>query len=79
MTDTTITLRVHSDGRVDGLYTDAIDLRCLGPLDVRRATDIRFCHHSQQWVVRDAESLKWLFSHPSREHCLQWERENLRV
>ncbi len=75
----TITLRVQPGGRVDGFYTEAIDLRSLGLLHVSRATDIRFCHQSQQWLVRSMDTGKLLFSHPSRERCLTWERENLNV
>lgn len=72
------TLRFHPDGGlVNCLYTDAIDLRTLGRLEVFRATDIRFCDRSQRWNVRCASTGKLLHNDPSREACLAWERENL--
>ena len=72
------TLRFQpAGGLVCCLYTEAIDLRSLGRLEVFRATDIRFCERSQRWNVRCASSGKLLHSDPSREACLTWERENL--
>ena len=70
-------LRVHPGGRIDCLYTDAIDLRTLGRLQVYRATDIRFCEQSQEWRVRCASTGALLHTDPSREACLAWERDNL--
>ena len=77
MTSAKITLRIQPSGRVDCLYTDAIDLRALGPLEVYRATDIRFCEISQEWKVRCAVTGALLHTDPSREACLDWERDNL--
>lgn len=71
------TLRFHPGGRVDCLYTEAIDLRALGRLQVFRATDIRFNEITQQWNVRCASTGKLLHCDPSREACLTWERDNL--
>jgi hypothetical protein len=71
------TLRFDTGGHIGCLYTEAIDLRALGKLEVFRATDIRFNRKTQQWDVRCASSGKLLHSDPSREACLQWERENL--
>jgi hypothetical protein len=71
------TLRFHPGGRIDCLYTEAIDLRALGRLEVFRATDIRFCEKSQQWNVRCASTGQLRLSDPSREACLIWERNNL--
>ncbi len=71
------TLRFQPCGRIDCMYTDAMDLRVLGRLQIFRATDIRFCEKSQQWKVRCASTGKLLLSDPSREACLEWERQNL--
>lgn len=72
------TLRFQADGGlIDCLYTEAIDLRELGKLQVTRATDIRFDEISQQWEVHDAGSDRVLFSNPSRAECLAWEHHNL--
>ena len=71
------TLSFDDRGRVMCLYTDAVDLRTLGRLQVSRATDIQFHNPTQQWVVRSAATGRRLYSDPSREACLAWEREHL--
>ena len=71
------TLCFTPDGSANCLYTEAIDLRVLGRLEVVRATDIRFNRSTQQWEVHDAGTGAVIFSDPSREACLQWERANL--
>jgi hypothetical protein len=71
------TLRFDPGGQIDCLYTEAIDLRALGKLEITRATDIRYDHTSQQWQVHDTESDAVLFAHPSRNECLTWENQNL--
>ena len=71
------TLRFNGTGEIDCLYTEAIDLRALGHLAIERATDIRFDPGSQQWEVHDASDDGGLFSHASRQVCLQWEQDNL--
>lgn len=75
----TTALRLSPDGRIDCLYTEAIDLRALGRLEVVRATEIVFDPESQCWEVRSFAFGGLLFSDPSREACLRWERENLGV
>lgn len=71
------TLRFDPSGQVDCLYTEAIDLRALGKLEITRATDIRFNQASQQWEVHDAETDAVIFFHTSRTECLAWENQNL--
>ena len=71
------TLRFNLGGQIDCLYTEAIDLRVLGRLQVVRATDIRFNPHNQKWDVHAADTGQVLFSHPSRNECLSWEQTNL--
>ena len=73
------TLRFMPGGQIDCLYTEAIDLRLLGRLQVVRATDIRFNDQNQQWDVHDADTSIVLFSHPSRNRCLNWENLNLQA
>ena len=71
-------LRIAPDGTAGCLHTELIDLRSLGRLEVVRATRIVFDPESQSWEVRDAGAIgKRLFSHPSRQECLRWEREHL--
>ena len=64
-------------GSVHGLYTEAIDLRSLGSLAIRRATNIEFNHDTQQWEVRALRDNRLLFTDASREACLGWEQQNL--
>jgi hypothetical protein len=71
------TLRFSPEGNIDCLYTEAIDLRVLGRLEVVRATDVGFDPEDQTWEVRSAIFGGLLFSDPSREACLRWERANL--
>jgi hypothetical protein len=73
------TLRFNTGGHIDCLYTEAIDLRALGRLQVVRATDIRFNPNTQQWDVHAADTGHVLFTHTSRTECLQWEQLNLQA
>ena len=70
-------IRFHPGGRIDCLYTEAVDLRSLGRLHVVRATDIRFNHATQMWDVCHANTGAVLHSHVSRGECLRWEQHNL--
>jgi hypothetical protein len=71
------TLRFDPGGHIGCLYTEAIDLRALGRLQVVRATDIRFNESSQLWDVHEHATGQVLFSDPSRTECLRWEQTNL--
>ena len=71
------TLRFTPAGTAECLYTDVIDLRALGRLEVVRATEVTFDQEEQRWEVRSALRGGLLFAHRSREVCLQWERKNL--
>jgi hypothetical protein len=70
-------LRFDPTGKVACLYTEAIDLRSLGPLEIRRLTDVRFDDETQQWEVVMAGTGEIVHRDPSREVCLAWERETL--
>ena len=70
-------LTFDSHGTVRGLYTEAIDLRSLGPLAIRRATNIEFNHATQQWEIRTLRDSCLLFTNASRTACLAWEQEHL--
>ena len=61
------------DGCARCLYTEAIDLTTIGKLHVERATRIEFDDHLQAWRVWDREGCA-LFTAPSRQACLEWER-----
>ena len=70
-------LRFDPMGKVVCLYTEAIDLRSLGKLEVTRATDIVFNDVTQQWEAKGVATGEVLFSDPSRSACLVWEQQNL--
>jgi len=56
------------------LYTEAIDLGRIGALRIERASTIEFDNKLQAWRVRDRENFA-LFTAPTRQACLDWERE----
>ena len=71
-----ISLRFLPNGTCRCLYTEVIDLSCLGRLTVNRATVIEFDNESQSWQVCELNGF-FLYSSPSREDCLRWEQEYL--
>jgi hypothetical protein len=64
----------RTDGTGHCLYTEDIDLTRLGRLKVERATTITFDNRLQVWRVKDRTGFP-LFTSPSRETCLDWERQ----
>lgn len=67
-------LTIDQQGTVTGLYTELIDLRQLGRLEITRATTIEFNPATQEWDVTDAGGVS-LFSDASRSRCLAWEHQ----
>jgi len=67
-------IHFQPDGTGAGLYTEVIDLKEIGTLDVSRASNVEFNIEFQQWEVFDFTN-NVIFSDPSREVCLRWERE----
>jgi len=74
MTDIAITFT--PDGTGHTLYTEAIDLAAIGPLAIERAITIEFDNKTQYWRVRDPAGFP-MFNSPSRQECLDWERQHL--
>jgi hypothetical protein len=72
-TDIPHVLIFQPDGSGAGLYTERIDLREIGALEVVRASEIEFNETTQQWEVFDYTGQK-VHTDASREACLQWER-----
>ncbi len=70
-------LRFDPTGKVACLYTEVINLRSLGTLEIKRLTDVRFNDETQQWEVVMAATGEIVHRDSSREACLVWERETL--
>jgi hypothetical protein len=66
-------IHFQPDGTGAGLYTEAIDLKQIGRLEMSRASQIEFNPESQQWEVFDFTG-HLLFADASRGACLRWER-----
>lgn len=71
-----VALTFTTDGQGHGLYTEAIDLGLVGKLSIERATTIEFDNAAQYWRVRDPTGFA-MFNSPSRQECLDWERQYL--
>ena len=67
---------IQFDPAGDGhcLFTEAIDLSSLGALEIVRASSIEFNNTAQLWQVKSADGVL-LFSHTSRQACLDWEQQ----
>ena len=64
---------IRPDGVIEGLYSDAVPLNNLGRLNVKRATHVEFDEVCQEWIVMLPDGKK-IYSNPSREEALDWER-----
>ncbi len=49
-----IRLRITPEGRIRGLWTDAVNFTALGHTIVRRASHVEFDGRKQMWYVREA-------------------------
>ena len=67
-------LKFDYSGNGHGLFTEAIYLSSLGPLEIVRASSIEFNNPAQLWEVKSPEGAL-LFRHPSRQTCLAWEHQ----
>lgn len=73
------TITFTPDGYGHCLYTEDIDLASIGPLEIKRATNIEYNDASQQWEVRMADDPDpdILFCSGSRQACLDWEHDHV--
>ena len=73
-----VTLLVRPAGKIQGLYTELLDLTQLGRLTLRRISRIEFNHRRQRWQVLNPRG-KRLHSALSRQACLDWEQAHFGV
>jgi hypothetical protein len=87
-----IKLRITTDGRISGLWTDTVQMQDIGLVHVRRASHVEFDDCRQCWFVREAQPKKrltnlWyrLLGQPvgrilhqsrTRKEALTWEHEH---
>lgn len=69
------TISIESDGSIQTLWTDKLDLQDLGALSMRRASNIEFCPIGQDWAVFIGDSAIPYYRNRSREACIAWEIE----
>ena len=69
-------LTFDSNGTGSCLYTELIDLKSIGSLQVTRATQIEFNNQTQHWEVKDLRGVTLYFNR-SRTACLAWEHQSL--
>ena len=67
---------VKFDPAGDGhcLYTERIDLKAIGSLQIARASTIEFNNTKETWEVRNTAG-HLLFSNASRALCVAWEEQ----
>lgn len=66
-------ISISPDGTVRTLYTERIDLREFGTLDVQRASDVEFDECAGGWTVFLREQQKYL------SDCETWDATNTRI
>ena len=72
----TAVITFNETGAGTCLYTELIDLKSIGCLQVTRATQIEFNNETQFWEVKNLKGSVLYFSR-SRTACLAWEQGNL--
>jgi len=68
------TLNFKTTGIVTGLYSEVIDLTCLGKMKIKRATTVEFNNRHQVWQVKVHDKI--LHQASSRQACLDWEHHH---
>ena len=64
------------DGSGRCLYSELIDLKQLGALQIQRASRIEFNNQKQRWELQNLKGRVLFFSR-SRAVCLAWEQQHL--
>jgi hypothetical protein len=71
----TVVITFATNGAAHCLYSELIDLRRLGALQIKRASRLEFKPRKQRWEVREHGAHRLLFSNPSRAICVAWEQK----
>lgn len=78
-----MTIDFTPDGNARCLHSEEIPLQSIGTLSVSRASNVEWSGFLQEWEVftdhKDPCQRQRLFHHPSRQACLDWERQNWEV
>ena len=61
---------IAPNGDVTTLYTETVDLRVLGELEVSRASNIEYDHAAQGWAIVLKDGTILAETYPSREDAL---------
>lgn len=70
-----ISLEITAQGGVRMLQDDAVDLRELGKVKVKRASHVEFSNKTQLWYVQSAKTKKMLKADfKTRAAALAWEK-----
>jgi len=54
----TVRIRIEKDGKATALYQELVDLSCLGPAQVRRASHIECKEPLPRWALRQRHRLR---------------------
>lgn len=69
------TIEIDEYGNIHTLYTDEIDLFCLGKVtNVRKASNVEFNETQQVWEVLSLDG-EVLHTHKHRDEAISWEIE----
>jgi len=73
-------IEINSQGDIETLYTDEVDLYELGLVhNVRRASNVEFNQTEQVWEVISVSSNEIVYRHKNREQAIEWEIQNFGV
>ncbi len=71
-----LVLAFSPDGLGRCLYSELIDLKQIGSLQINRASHIEFNNEKQRWEVQNLKGRVLFFSR-SHAVCLAWEHQHL--
>lgn len=68
-----IALEITSEGSIQMLHSDDVDLREFGPIEVTRASHVEFSNEHGEWLVTSAKTGLILNAFDTRKEALEWE------